>query len=245
MPIITPAYPSMCATHNISKSTKAVLLRELNRADQIVQQIIHKKLSWNALFTRHTFFTQDYKYYLSIVSSSTDEEAQSVWSGLVQSKMRHLVNDLDRNESIAIAHPFPKGFTRVHTCRTPEQILAVKNGSTDFQAHNTQTQLTDETNDPRQIAVAANGEGEIQVKSTDPGTTGADDREKNSANDSEKENDEKTEANGDKEKEGNNDNSDNSEEELTTLYTTTYYIGLEIQSARTGMEYLACVITLF
>lgn len=28
MPIITPAYPSMCATHNVTDSTKAVMLSE-------------------------------------------------------------------------------------------------------------------------------------------------------------------------------------------------------------------------
>jgi hypothetical protein len=36
MPIITPAYPSMCATHNISMSTKAVILRELQRAKVVL-----------------------------------------------------------------------------------------------------------------------------------------------------------------------------------------------------------------
>lgn len=69
MPIITPAYPSMCATHNISVSTKTVILRELQRGGDIVDKIFMKQLKWSDLFARHTFFSQDYKYYLSITSS--------------------------------------------------------------------------------------------------------------------------------------------------------------------------------
>lgn len=30
MPIITPAYPSMCSTHNVTDSTKTVMLSEFN-----------------------------------------------------------------------------------------------------------------------------------------------------------------------------------------------------------------------
>lgn len=224
-------------------------MRELSDADELVRNIVAKKAVWGDLFARHSFFTKDYRYYLSIVSSSTNPEAQSVWSGLVQSKLRHLVNDLDRNESIAIAHPFPKGFTRVHTCRTPEQIFAVKNGSTDFQAKDTQTQLTDETNDPRHIAMAVNNESEVQVKSIDPAAKVADDSDAKTknGNEDEKENEKKPESevdtNKQQEKEGNNDN--NSKDEVTTLYTTTYYIGLQIQPARSGMKALASVSTLF
>ena len=31
MPIITPAYPSMCATHNVTKSSQQVILDEVSR----------------------------------------------------------------------------------------------------------------------------------------------------------------------------------------------------------------------
>lgn len=35
MPIITPAYPSMCATHNISSSTMSVIKNEMLRGEPI------------------------------------------------------------------------------------------------------------------------------------------------------------------------------------------------------------------
>lgn len=154
MPIITPAYPSMCATHNVSMSTKSVLLRELKRGGDIVDRIFTGQLQWSDLFARHTFFSKDYKYYLSITSSSTNKEAQSVWSGLVESKLRHLVGALDKKASIEVAHPFPKGFERVHVCKDGKQIEAAKSGSTQYQEKGTKTETTDQTNDPTHLAAA-------------------------------------------------------------------------------------------
>src|SRR6266498_5008693 len=102
MPIITPAYPSMCATHNITESTKKVILKELHRGGDICDNIMTGKLSWSELFVRHSFFTKDYKYYISIIASSTNKEAQLVWSGLVESKVRQLVMQLDYQGSIEV-----------------------------------------------------------------------------------------------------------------------------------------------
>lgn len=190
MPIITPAYPSMCATHNISASTKAVILRELQRGGDMVDKIFLKQLSWNDLFTRHSFFTNDYKYYLSITASSRTKEGESVWSGLVESKLRHLVGALDRKSVIAVAHPFPKGFERTHIVKNEEEMLAVKNGSTKYQAKGTTTEMTDETKDAAHQAAAEAGAADATV----PGLA-----------------DKAPENNG------------------QTVYSTTYYIGLELK----------------
>lgn len=78
MPIITPAYPSMCATHNISASTQSIILKEMERAGEITDRILMDKASWAELFQKHTFF-QNYKYYLSIVASSRSAETQLKW----------------------------------------------------------------------------------------------------------------------------------------------------------------------
>jgi poly(A) polymerase len=132
MPIITPAYPSMCATHNITKSTKEIIHRELKRGGDIADQIMMGKAQWKELFVKHTFFTEGYKYYLSVISASTTREAQNIWSGLVESKVRLLVVGLEGHDSIALAHPFNKGFERVHECRTDEEIEKAKSGSLEF-----------------------------------------------------------------------------------------------------------------
>jgi poly(A) polymerase len=134
MPIITPAYPSMCATHNITHSTKAVILGEIERAAGICQSILAGKKSWDNLFEKHTFFTEDYKYYLSIVSASRTKEAQQIWSGLVQSKVRRLVSAIEMSDTgVDVAHPFNKGFDRVHLCKDDDEVNKVFQGELDFQ----------------------------------------------------------------------------------------------------------------
>ena len=40
MPIITPAYPSMCATHNVTPSTERVMTREFARGAEITERIL-------------------------------------------------------------------------------------------------------------------------------------------------------------------------------------------------------------
>ncbi|RDW71154.1 hypothetical protein BP6252_07717 [Coleophoma cylindrospora] len=135
MPIITPAYPSMCATHNITRSTMEIIQRELKRGSEITEQIMTGKAPWKNLFVKHTFFTQGYKYYLSVISASTTKEAQNIWSGLVESKVRLLVIGLEGHDSIALAHPFNKGFERTHKCHTDEEVEQAKSGNLSFQVN--------------------------------------------------------------------------------------------------------------
>ena len=197
MPIITPAYPSMCATHNVSLSTKAVILRELARGGDIVDKIFMKQLTWNDLFKRHNFFTQQYKYYLTITASSKTKEAESVWSGLVESKLRHLVGALDRKGTIAVSHPFPKGFERIHKVSNDQEAEAVKNGSTKYQDKGTKTETTDEIRDAAHEAAAQNGiQGPENVEPIENKSNG----------------------------------------ETRTIYTTSYYIGLELKPLEPGTK---------
>ncbi|KAL3436615.1 Poly(A) polymerase central domain-containing protein [Aspergillus tetrazonus] len=195
MPIITPAYPSMCATHNISMSTKAVILRELQRGGDIVDKIWAKQATWNDLFKKHSFFTSDYKYYLGVTASSRTKEAESVWSGLVESKVRHLVGALDRKPTIAVAHPFPKGFERIHIVSNEEEAEAVKNGSLKYQDKGTKTETTDEIKDAAHQAAAQSGREDTDVPGAANNTAANDGR---------------------------------------IIYTTTYYIGLELKPVEPG-----------
>ncbi|KAI0512777.1 Poly(A) polymerase central domain-containing protein [Xylaria bambusicola] len=129
MPVITPAYPQMCATFNITKSTKAIIQRELERGVELADKILTSQLLWKDLFVKHTFFTQDHKYYLAVIATSTTKEAHKTWSGFVESKVRILVGELERHPSVAIARPFNKGFERQHLTKSDEESTQVKNGS--------------------------------------------------------------------------------------------------------------------
>ncbi|CAZ81688.1 unnamed protein product [Tuber melanosporum] len=178
MPIITPAYPSMCATHNITKSTKSIIIREMKHAAEIMDGIMVGNLSWDKLFERHSFFTNGYRYYLSVVAAAKDKDTLLGWSGLVESKLRHLVMKLEILETIKLAHPFNKGFDNVHFCETEEEAIRIANG---------------------EIKAIDNQVG-VKTVVTDL----------------------KAEQNGDVEKK--------EDESKFKVYTTTYYVGLEINT---------------
>lgn len=132
MPIITPAYPSMCATFNITRSSKDVIGRELTKAADLTNLIMVGKVPWKDLFQKHTFFTKDFKYYIQVIAASKDKESHKLWSGFVESKVRILVQGLERHDSIAVARPFIKGYDRSHHCHSDDDRNQVLEGSMDY-----------------------------------------------------------------------------------------------------------------
>lgn len=125
MPIITPSYPSMCATHNIGESSMTVIKQELENGIQVTEDIMLGKRQWKDLFTKHTFFTSGFRYYLTVIAASRTKKAQNVWSGFVESRVRLLVNRLEGHHSIALARPFNKGYDREHRCKNNRQLEEV------------------------------------------------------------------------------------------------------------------------
>lgn len=109
-----------------------IIQRELRRGLEISEEIMVGKKPWSDLFVKHTFFTQGYRYYISVVSASKSKEAHKVWSGYVESKVRMLVQKLEQHSSIALAHPFNKGYDRRHLCKNDAEIEQVQEGSLDF-----------------------------------------------------------------------------------------------------------------
>ncbi|OAL44320.1 Poly(A) polymerase [Pyrenochaeta sp. DS3sAY3a] len=133
MPIITPAFPSMCATHTVMPSTLSIMKEEFGRADKIVQHIFAGSKSWDSLFERHSFFTKDHKYYLSVVAASRTKEASATFSGLVQSKIRWIVKHIDDGQTgIQTARPYTGYFERVHRCKDEDEVDKVSQGNLEY-----------------------------------------------------------------------------------------------------------------
>lgn len=166
MPIITPAYPSMCATHNVSASTQQVILQEMARAVEIMDKIMVGSSPWSNLFGKHDFFHR-YKNYLVVTASSRDAETQLKWSGLVESKVRQLVMRLEVPDSkILIAHPYVKTFSRVNFCADEEEAKRVAAGEIAAQKV-VQADLKEVAKQDGTVADApAEAEASIQVLST-------------------------------------------------------------------------------
>jgi poly(A) polymerase len=109
MPIITPAYPAMNSTYNVSRSTKAVLLEEFQEGANITYEIMQKRAPWSALFLPVKFF-ESFKYYLMIEAAAESEDALGPWSGFVESRLRRLITKLEEVEHVSRIRPFPKKF---------------------------------------------------------------------------------------------------------------------------------------
>jgi poly(A) polymerase len=131
MPIITPAYPSMCATHNVTSSTQAVMQEEFDRGCEVMNPGDKPTVdqgAWEVLFEKDDFFYR-YKNYLCIVASADSEEVHLKWSSFVESRLRQLVMRLEEVDGIAIAHPFIKYFERTTKCYTEQDVTNATNGT--------------------------------------------------------------------------------------------------------------------
>lgn len=165
MPVITPAFPSMCATHNVGPSTLLVIQRELQRASDIVDDIFEKGAKqWKDLFAPHTFFSEGYKHYICVNTASRTKEAQEIWSGFVESRLRRLITGIETSQaSVRLAHPFMKGFNRVHRIKNDEEIEAVLRGSLEYQAKDTKTETTEEAADIKQQIAAQESADKMEM----------------------------------------------------------------------------------
>uniref|UniRef100_A0AAQ4QAU0 polynucleotide adenylyltransferase n=1 Tax=Gasterosteus aculeatus aculeatus TaxID=481459 RepID=A0AAQ4QAU0_GASAC len=96
MPIITPAYPQQNSTYNVSTSTRTIMSEEFKYGLSVTDEILQGKAEWSKLFEPPNFFQ---KYNVTTESI-----------GLVESKIRVLVGNLERNEYITLAHVNPQSF---------------------------------------------------------------------------------------------------------------------------------------
>lgn len=109
MPVITPAYPSMCSTHNVTRSTLTLMTNEFTRGSEIVAKIEAGEAEWSELFTKTDFFLR-HRNFFQILAVAETEEDHRMWSGYVESKVRILMNKLELEANIAVAPPCTETF---------------------------------------------------------------------------------------------------------------------------------------
>ena len=72
------------------------------------ESLFQNKFTWEKLFEAPNFFAK-YRHFIVLEASSSTEEDQLEWFGLVESKVRHLISNLER-EAIELAHVWPKTY---------------------------------------------------------------------------------------------------------------------------------------
>ncbi|XP_075722274.1 poly(A) polymerase hiiragi isoform X2 [Rhipicephalus microplus] len=109
MPIITPAYPQQNSTFNVSISTLTVMRQEFKSGLAITDEIMLRRTDWMKLFEPPNFFGK-YKHFIVLMASTQSKEHHLEWYGLVESKIRILISNLERHPYIAIAHVNTESF---------------------------------------------------------------------------------------------------------------------------------------
>ncbi|KAJ2490998.1 polynucleotide adenylyltransferase [Coemansia sp. RSA 2050] len=127
MPIITPAYPSMCATHNVSASTKRIIESEFGRGEEITTKILQGEAKWSELFEKSDFF-QRYSYYLQVNVMSTDADSHNLLHGFVESRLRQYIIKLESTGVLVLAHPYVKSYDHEYVCKSDEELGRVRQG---------------------------------------------------------------------------------------------------------------------
>ena len=110
MPLITPAYPSMCSTHNVSASTLRMMQNEFDRGFQITTRVYNEGSPWDELFAPSDFFSRCFRYFIQVIAVSESEEKHRLWSGFIEAKLRQLVNKMELESDVDWAPPYYEGF---------------------------------------------------------------------------------------------------------------------------------------
>ncbi|CAM8924527.1 unnamed protein product [Rhodiola kirilowii] len=110
MPIITPAYPCMNSSYNVSSSTLRIMTEELERANEICESMEGDTMNWEAILEPYQFF-EAYKNYLQTDICAANDDDLRNWKGWVESRLRQLTLKIERDTyNMLQCHPHPADF---------------------------------------------------------------------------------------------------------------------------------------
>uniref|UniRef100_A0A915I7B2 Poly(A) polymerase RNA-binding domain-containing protein n=1 Tax=Romanomermis culicivorax TaxID=13658 RepID=A0A915I7B2_ROMCU len=66
------------------------------------------KVKWDQLFQSPNFFASKYRHFIQLVCSASNKEDHMTWSGLVESKIRLLITNFERNPGVQLVHVNPE-----------------------------------------------------------------------------------------------------------------------------------------
>ncbi|XP_012702940.2 nuclear poly(A) polymerase 4 [Setaria italica] len=98
MPVITPAYPCMNCTYNVSPATQRVIWEQIQAGDAACREIAATAgRGWEALFRPFQFFGAHKSYLQVDATVAGGEDELREWKGWVESRLRQLVAKVERD----------------------------------------------------------------------------------------------------------------------------------------------------
>lgn len=103
-------------------------------AMQITDKIVNNPgSSWKELFEPVDFFSM-YRTYVQVVAAAGTSEGIKDWSGMVESRIRTLVQDLEMTDNVLLAHPQAHSISNEFICLTDEEQAAASQGELSVEA---------------------------------------------------------------------------------------------------------------
>ena len=111
MPVITPIFPSHNTTYNCTDSQKRVIVDELKRGKEIIQlmQLSNGEMGWNILCSKCPFFSL-FNSFLELNIWASDEVILTKFKGLVESRIRSLIKNIEQQNPEISTRPHPDFF---------------------------------------------------------------------------------------------------------------------------------------
>ncbi|KAL6129531.1 hypothetical protein ACLB2K_072881 [Fragaria x ananassa] len=112
MPIITPAYPCVNSSYNVSSTTLCIMSGEFRRGNEICKGMeAGHEADWHTLFESYPFF-EECKNYLQISIKAGDADDFRKWKGWVESRLRQLILKIEKHTSGMLqCRPYPGDFS--------------------------------------------------------------------------------------------------------------------------------------
>ncbi|GJR55391.1 nuclear poly(A) polymerase 4-like protein isoform X1 [Tanacetum coccineum] len=111
MPIITPTYPCMNSSYNVSISTLCVMKEQFLFGNRICEEIERHSTQWTALFEPYMFF-ESYKNYLQVDLVAENGDDLREWKGWVESRLSQLTLMIERDTFGKLqCHLYPNQFS--------------------------------------------------------------------------------------------------------------------------------------
>ena len=134
MPLLTPCYPTMNATHNVGKSTFFRIQQEVARVAQLAEQ--SQKDFVTAMISGQDAFFTAHRNYIQVdvlfgVDPAQQEEAQ-YWKGWVESRLRQLVLLFEQEQESLhyLVQPWPGRFDLASSSSERTDDVKDKEGKT-------------------------------------------------------------------------------------------------------------------